>query len=397
MAWYRAGGGGIPSSLKTGMNSVLNKKFGTTATYDPAGWPDDVNLLGKLPEKTVSGTIAHITDGADTVPIKSWEVTLPALLDGYTEVNGVRTGKNLWNVTAITNTTHPNNATIVNNGNGTITVTTTTQQNVKTAQKLKDICPNVKVGETYFLNATTTGNQKIIYLHQAAVSWTYGTAKVITSQMLESDVSLYASHTNSTATISDLSLTYGSTATAYEAYEAPTQYTASLGRTIYGGTADVVKGTGTENYAKIVFDADNKSGWQLSNGIFYYDVTANSYTKNIDATNYLCDTLTSVKQASNISDMNTRADNSIALYGNTPNYWRVFIKKTDLTTLEAFQTWISSNPVTFVYQVGTPSTFTFDAITPTPETALGTNNFWADTGDSEVTYRADIDLLLGGN
>ena len=287
MAFFRCGGSGIPASLKSGMNSVLNKKFGTSTTYDPAGWPADVNLLGPLPVKSASGAIASFVDGADGVPLKNWLVTLPVSLDGYSEVNVVQTGGNLCNVNAITNTTNPNNATIVNNGNGTITVTTTTQQNVKTAQKLKDICPNIKVGETYFLNATTTGNQKIIYLHQAAVSWTYGTAKVITSQMLESDVSLYASGTNSTATISDLSLTYGSTATAYEPYEAPTQYTASLGRTIYGGQADIVTGEGEDE-----------------NG----------------------------------------------------------------------------------------NAFTFTPITA--ETALGVNNFWADTGTTTVEYRADIDLTL---
>ena len=289
MTWYRVGPAGIPGSLKTDMDAVLNKKFGTSTTYAPNTWPDNVNLLGPLPEKTASGAIANITDGADGVPLKNWLVTLPASLDGYTAVNGVRTGKNLLNVNAITNTTNPNNATIVNNGNGTITVTTTTQQNVKTAQKLKDICPNVKIGETYFLNATTTGTQKIIYLHQAAASWTYGTAKTITSQMLESDVSLYASGTNSTATISDISLTYGSTATAYEAYEAPTTYTASLGRTIYGGTADIVTGEGEDE-----------------NG----------------------------------------------------------------------------------------NAFTFTPITPTPETPLGVSNWWADEGDSDVTYRADISLAL---
>ena len=110
MAWYRAGGGGIPSSLKTGMNSVLNKKFGTATTYDPAGWPDDVNLLGKLPEKTASGAIANITDGADRVPVKELifsaspiqasgtpSPTNPLPIYGHMEMNGAHCGKNLLN------------------------------------------------------------------------------------------------------------------------------------------------------------------------------------------------------------------------------------------------------------------------------------------------------------
>ena len=100
MAFYRCGGGGIPSSLKTDMNAVLNKKFGTTGqNYPPNGWPDDVNLLGPLPEATVSGSIVTFSDGADDVPIKSCEVALPASLDGYSSIDVVGCGKNLMNQT----------------------------------------------------------------------------------------------------------------------------------------------------------------------------------------------------------------------------------------------------------------------------------------------------------
>ena len=75
MAFFRCGGSGIPASLKSGMNSVLNKKFGTSTTYDPAGWPADVNLLGPLPVKSASGAIASFADGADGVPVKSCSVS----------------------------------------------------------------------------------------------------------------------------------------------------------------------------------------------------------------------------------------------------------------------------------------------------------------------------------
>jgi hypothetical protein len=47
----------------------------------------------------------------------------------------------------------------------------------------------------------------------------------------------------------------GSTATTYEPYQTPTQYTASLGRTIYGGEVDIVNGVGTdENGNDFTFD-----------------------------------------------------------------------------------------------------------------------------------------------
>ena len=88
MAWYRCGGGGLPAGLQSDMDTVLNKKFSTSTTYPPTDWPDNVNLLGPLPEKTASGAIANITDGADGVPLKNWLVTLPASLTGYTAIHG---------------------------------------------------------------------------------------------------------------------------------------------------------------------------------------------------------------------------------------------------------------------------------------------------------------------
>ena len=71
MTWYRVGPAGIPGSLKTDMDAVLNKKFGTSTTYAPNTWPDNVNLLGPLPVKTASGAIVSFSDGADDVPLAS--------------------------------------------------------------------------------------------------------------------------------------------------------------------------------------------------------------------------------------------------------------------------------------------------------------------------------------
>ena len=96
MAYFRCGGGsGLPAGLQSGMDSVLNKKFGTSTTYPPSGWPSDVNLLGPLPVKTASGAIASFSDGADDVPVKSCVVTFtpsggggtpssPVPITGYT-------------------------------------------------------------------------------------------------------------------------------------------------------------------------------------------------------------------------------------------------------------------------------------------------------------------------
>ena len=229
MAFYRCGGGGIPSSLKTDMNSVLNKKFGTSSDYPPADWPETVNLMGKLPEATVSGSIVTFSDGADDVPLKSCEVALSASLSGYTAVNAVKAEKNLVD--------------------GYI-----------------DYNPTNKIVEPVFLKA---GNYTISFQRDVVVSAIYvrkgDTVSLVGNAYLykyntaffafNADVDgyyffqLYRSASSATwedAPITNVQLEVGSSATTYEPYTAPTPYTASLGRTIYGGTVDIVNGTGTD-------------------------------------------------------------------------------------------------------------------------------------------------------
>ena len=321
MTWYKVGPAGIPGSLKTDMDAVLNKKFGTSTTYAPNTWPDNVNLLGPLPEKTASGAIANITDGADGVPLKNWLVTLPASLDGYTEANGVRTGKNLFNINASSgtpdptdgsNTTSPRvlevdkffiglrsdnyyypqyaNVTIQNNS---ITVTNGSNNAYGACY-----CFEVKEGVDYTISVTCSDNY-ILSVGAYSETWAFlggvGNAVSNASKTFTAPTSarycvcVFRSAANASATFTNVQIEVGSTPTQYTAYNAPTQYTASLGRTIYGGTADIVTGEGEDE-----------------NG----------------------------------------------------------------------------------------NAFTFTPITPTPETALGVNNFWADEGDSDATYRADISLAL---
>ena len=99
MTWFRVSGGGsgVPADLKADMNSVLNKKFGTSTDYPPNDWPETVDLMGPLEEKTVSGSIASFSDGADDVPIKSLVANLPARLTPYENIEIMHTGKNMLN------------------------------------------------------------------------------------------------------------------------------------------------------------------------------------------------------------------------------------------------------------------------------------------------------------
>lgn len=100
---------GIPTKLNSDMQAVLNKKMGTSGqTYPSQTWADEVNLMGKLPEKTVSGAVANMTDGADGVPLKELIFSAspiqasgtpspsnPLPISGHNSLTGVHCGKNL--------------------------------------------------------------------------------------------------------------------------------------------------------------------------------------------------------------------------------------------------------------------------------------------------------------
>lgn len=299
MAWYRAGGGGIPAALKTGMNDVLNKKFGTSTTYAPNTWPDNVNLLGKLPEKTVSGAIAHIDDGADRVPVRSWQVTLDASLEGVSSVSCNKGGSNFIELYTRANN---NGIDYSINADGSLhrygTATANSFNNASVSNYAN--CPFKLRKGTYTLSISGENLDNNTYT--VIGGWTASGTQIanqgktatgtITFTVNEDFGLWYYVKLNSGLQVNDdvyIWLSAGSTADAYEKYVTPTTHTVSLGRTIYGGEVDVVNGTGTDE-----------------NG----------------------------------------------------------------------------------------NDFTFTPITA--ETALGVNNFWADEGDSQVTYRRDIDLALGG-
>lgn len=249
MAWYRAGGGGIPSSLKTDMNDVLNKKFGTSQDYPPTDWAPTVNLMGPLPEKTVSGAIATFADGADAVPLKKCEITLSASLDGYSSVDVIHAGKNLWEF-------------------GDKTVETVAYIMLYFTKPLPAGTYTVSCE---LISTTTTCSFRFrkedgSYLVQTSFTANAGrVSQTLTLPEPAYRVYLYSSTQagGEVTTWKNVQIEVGATMTDYEAYSGTT-HTASLGRTIYGGTADIVNGTGTdENGNDFTFDPvsiDSKLG-----------------------------------------------------------------------------------------------------------------------------------------
>lgn len=71
---------------------------------------------------------------------------------------------------------------------------------------------------------------------------------------------------------------------------------------------------------------------------------------------------------------------------------QLYVKFNEITSADVAKAFFAGNPTTVVYKIATPITYQF---TPQEITSLlGANNVWADTGDSDVEYRADTKLYI---
>lgn len=345
-------------------------RFGEVLVWDFTNKP--------LVEKTVSGGVAHIEDGANDVPIKNWIVTLPASLDGYTAVNGVRTGKNLFDKT---------------NTSGIVTGYIATSSFNDGNTRAKTVYIEIKGGGTYTVSKNAGQRFQIATAEVPPTNGavytgrqTGNTASSLTITAGANDKYLWAwifLEGTDTGTLSDMldsvQIEVGSSASSYTAYTATTQYTASLGRTIYGGTADLVTGEGVETYKDYNLGALTWSGGVIGGNDYcwYVDLSAEGLkmpSSNSDIFDGICDNYTPIRYNGISTNQQTIAlrTNGYLYVNNGSNT----VQPTGNVTIE----------------LATPTDFTFDPITPTPETALGVNNFWADEGDSEVTCYADPSL-----
>jgi hypothetical protein len=119
--------------------------------------------------------------------------------------------KNLFDVSKISNTD-----SIVNNGDGSLSVSTYSNP---TKETLRDLCPTLKVGDVITISAETDGSN---FLLLGGKSVTYGANITITDDILKDPIFLYGKHPNNSvdlsATISKIQIERGKVATTCTSY-----------------------------------------------------------------------------------------------------------------------------------------------------------------------------------
>ena len=371
MTWFRCGGGsGIPAALKNRMNAVFNKKFGTAVDYPAEGWPDDVNLMGPLPEKTiVSSPIADFSDGADDVPTKTVKISIPPTLSGVSAVTETQTGQSVFLPMDIEQGS-------INSTGSNINSTT----RIRTAER-KAVTPSteykIKVNsevQIYEVHEYTDLTGSSTHLTVNASEYTFTTQSTTNYLRI-----LFRYSNNATITPSAI--------TEIEVTDDWKTYTASLGRTIYGGEVDIVNGQGKDTTLR--YELDENDSWSAYSGAshsFWHNVATGEDRpiKQTEASESICNYATYSS-----ASPSSAPDFSFLIQGGQ----RIVVTAdSTIDTVDKFKTWLSSHNLVFVCPSTTPTDFTFTG--QEVPTRLGYNAFWSDQGDTEVTYRADISLAL---
>jgi hypothetical protein len=186
-------------------------------------------------------------------------------------------------------------------------------------------------------------------------------------------------------------LELGSVPSSFEPYQGQT-VTIDLGEERYGGTLDVITGQMTVDRGFVELDGSEDEAWyRISGGKpAYTDAIKNlinppasaSVKADLISNEFVVQTSGQTWNANVIGIGSSAAGIiSISLHNNQT-----------ATRITEIQQFLAQSPAQVVYKLKTPLTV---QLSPSQlSTLLGQNNVWADTGDVEVTYRADTKLYI---
>lgn len=383
------------------------------------------NLLGPLSlsstvdRATASGSVVHFEDGGDNAPMKDVLVHIEPVqagsgdpspdnvrpITGWTAAKVTRCGKNLLPVTV--DGIKAMNPSVTWNGNSciyngvTITIQTDNSNNViglnfnGTANPYFyfNVTPNFAIDGSFIISPLPQGASysnafygRILYEDGTDTGF-LSNERSITKQNVNGSMQIVV------ATGSTVNFTYrpmlrlsSDTDSSYEPYHADTYNITfpSEAGTVYGGTLDVTQGVLTVDRAG--FTLTGNEAWFKANTInshWRFGVLNNQIatTPNRDAISNVYKSLTP----------NETYEGKMGVSQNSVSN-ALFVCDERYETVEDFKTYFATAGVFVSYTLTTPITY---HLTPQEITSLlGENNLWADTGDTEVEYRADTKLYI---
>ena len=392
-------GNGIESVYLTATHGAVKTYtilFTDGTTYDfnvTDGEVTNAMLEAVLPTDTASGAIASFPDGSDLFDYLSCVVDIEPVQAG----SGTPSPDNVRPITGWTGCEV--DVCGVNLFDGTLEQGTFTNSGVESASNTRIRTDYVKVAQGDVTISTPTANT---YIHEvysydknknfvtrlsSGISASSGTVTVPSGAEYIRFSIRYSNNANITPNDGiKVQVELGSTATTYTPYNGttyPVSWQTEAG-TVYGGTVDLVSGVLTVDRAMVTLDG-TEDGWDFYAGYKQANIALPRMAKYVaDSVTYLCDAFNPVPN--NVRVLNIGNYASLVLSGSNVAF------SSSAETLEDFKTLIGSQPVSFCYELATPTTY---QLTPTQVACLlGQNNVWADCGDTSVTYKADVQRYI---
>ena len=371
--------------MSDGTTTFFTVSNGADGTVSEAMLNDALkNKAPVITETTESSAIANFTDGADDLVMHNIVAEINPVqsgsgdpspsnirpISGWTGCNVTRTGTNAWDEVWEL---------------GYINLTTGQNASSSNCIRSKNYI-TVKGGTQYRIYSTAQAVIMFYDANRSLISYIFRQNTTITTPSNCEYVRFYMPDSYGTTYNHDISINYPSTDTAYHAFTGSDSVSLSWqteAGTVYGGTIDVATGLLTVDRAMLTLDGSETI--TISNsGTANWFYSFSSILTNAEAKN----------SASNISSTYPRTGitNGNTVQGITAaNDW-VRVRYGTEDTVANYKAWLSSNPVQLCYELKTPQTY---QLTPQEvKTLLGTNNVWADTGDTSVTYPADTKMFI---
>ena len=373
---------------------------------------DVTDMLKAFPTDTASGAVVSFADGAN-VPVKSLIVNIDPVqegsgapsptnmrpISGWSEVNVQRTGKNLAELTDPQLTTNTSEVVAQLNQKGTFNYTVSFDLINATYQAGSGalIALVDENGVEYRVPGQirrVTDGEYLNALTQPINGRFYCTFVSKVNPVRVTIFFMSGSYGHWTGEMKNVQVELGTAPTDFEPYSGQS-INISLGQTVYGGTLDVTKGELVIDRAMADLGTLNWSYVTISTNLIVFE--SRNLVSVIASRSIISDTYKNpYTDSTTTSAINNAPDKSIGV-NKGPNQTgslgvgAVFVKDSAYTDATAFKTAMSG--AMLCYPLATPITV---QLTPHEVTALlGSNNIWADSGDTEVTYRADPTLYIG--
>lgn len=332
-------------------------------------------------DNTASGSLVHIEDGADNIPVKSLTSEIVAVESGSGEksptnpytISGfdsgiiTRCGKNLFNNT-FSDYLRPSDYRIfpiklkqgaTYNFSAKLIGTAQTGFTVGVAKKgdryadfgsFYTICNGTDKMGSFTVDSTFTDPKLIVYANtESAFNAIFENYEI---QLNEGNLLPYTQYNGN-------------------------NYEFAFGQTVYGGNADIIRGSGAKTF-NIVDNATIPIAKNSSSADDYLYYMSLSNNDRAEVEKYMCSHLprvTSIPLGTQqgfifYNDYNVLFFNMGVIPNNTMNGMRQYL---------------IDNNVQFVYPLATPQAFTFEPVSII-KTFLGENNIFSNCGDVEVNY-----------